>query len=425
MKRMILAGAVALCMAATPAGISFAASPSGTPGLNPGSTLGGAVASLPAQTLTATNLGGTSKPLASAPNFSIQNTAAANLPSSTNIVLVPHSVLSGLSTNVVSEIHSQLNAGNFVIEWNDGSGNLTMDQLTSPLGVRSSPSVSAPKGSAVQTGQVYAVGLVKLPNGVIDHLTFTSVDQPDTFGPLKLESLWGGLMSVESTIQSMKSAAIVSAVRISPSIGFSKEATRAFVTAATAGVTYYEASNIYSYSNVGEVSATDDLTMQRVNNDTLSVWTDHLHYETIPGSVLYTDGETQYDGDMNTSALSITDIDYPDESVTATSPNSSNSETTRSISVGTSGVSYSWSWSLGAVSIINDSDTSEANWSLSYTGGSNAADSTYDATPGWQMTNSAGPFMFNRDINVSFHNTVFQTGSSYSSSTTVNEPDWS
>jgi len=49
----------------------------------------------------------------------------------------------------------------------------------------------------------------------------------------------------------------------------------------------------------------------------------------------------------------------------------------------------------------------------------------YDAEPGWQMTNTGGPFIFYRNIHVAFHNDIFQTGSSYSSETTVGEPDFS
>jgi hypothetical protein len=135
--------------------------------------------------------------------------------------------------------------------------------------------------------------------------------------------------------------------------------------------------------------------------------------------------QTQYDGDMETSSLGIIDSDASDEAVTATDPNSTTNGGTQSVSVGTSGISYSWSWSEGAVQVTNDSDTSEANWSLDYTLGDAASTSTYDAEPGWQMTNTAGAFIFTRNINVAFHNDIFQTGSSYSSETTVGEPDFS
>jgi len=104
-----------------------------------------------------------------------------------------------------------------------------------------------------------------------------------------------------------------------------------------------ESTNVYSYSNVAEVSSTDDLSRNRVNNNTKSVWTDHLHYETIPGCVLYSDGQTQYDGDMKTSSLGIIDSDAGDEAMTATDPNSTENGGRQSVSVGTSGITYSWS----------------------------------------------------------------------------------
>ncbi len=123
------------------------------------------------------------------------------------------------------------------------------------------------------------------------------------------------------------------------------------------------------------------------------------------------------------ATLIYSDGDASDEAVAATDPNRTTNGGTQSVSVGTSGISYSWSWSEGAVQVTNDSDTSEANWSLDYTLGDTA--STYDAEPGWQMTNTARAFIFTRNINVVSPTDIFQTGSSYSSETTVGEPDFS
>jgi len=400
-----------MSLAVIPTSLSFAATTPGTVSAAYNSTRSvGIFGPLPNLTLEAINLGGATAPLASVPQLSIQNTVPnAGVPVADSVAFVPQSVMSSASATLVSNLKNELNSGNVVIEWNDGSGNLNIGQFSSQLGLPKEPTV-VPVTSSSQSGNIYAVALVKLPNGVVDHVTFTGVDEPNAFGALNLESIWGGLMSLQTAGQSMATTTSSSTLQ-------SADVTPDTLTD--------ESTNVYSYSNVGEVSATDDLSRNRVNDNTKSVWTDHLYYETIPGCVLYSDGQTKYDGDMETSSLGIIDSDASDEAVTATDPNSTENGGTQSVSVGTSGITYSWSWSEGAVQVTNDSDTSEANWSLDYTLGDAASTSTYDAEPGWQMTNTEGAFIFTRNINVAFHNDIFQTGSSYSSETTVGEPDFS
>jgi len=88
--------------------------------------------------------------------------------------------MSSANATLVSTLQNQLNNGNVVIEWNNGPGNLNIGQFSSQLGLPQKPTV-VPAASSSQPGNAYAIALVKLSNGVIDRVTFTSVDEPNAF----------------------------------------------------------------------------------------------------------------------------------------------------------------------------------------------------------------------------------------------------
>jgi hypothetical protein len=347
---------------------------------------------------TAVNIGNGVNSIQSVPHLTVGNT---NTISNQDIVFVPFSQLNTLSTAQRTQLKAQLDSNRFVIMWSDGSSPISLSDLENELGYpsQSSPIPSNKKPSApVSIEKPYAVGLVKLPNGQIDHLSFygTGITQMNTIG---LESIWGGL----------------TALRSSPSKGPN----------ANGADPSYLATSVYTFGTDGEVSTTDNLTMNRVNNNTLSVWTDELSYETIPGSQLYSNGETQFNGDTNTNSLLINDTDYSGEQVTSFSPNSSASNTTVSVGVTTDGIGASWSWDLSSVSETSESDTNEAQWNIVFGGRSTASTNTYNSQPGWQMTNSFGSFMFDRNITVSWENWWLQDPWTDSTqTTTVSETDW-
>lgn len=195
----------------------------------------------------------------------------------------------------------------------------------------------------------------------------------------------------------------------------------------------YQATLTYTFTssggNDGEVQATDNLNMTRVNNNTLSVWTDKCAYMIMPGSQLYNNGYN-FKGYVETNNMLIDDQKYmygSSEDVTSVGPNTTPTNTTTSISLNSDSVGASWQWTTNAVNITNESDTTQAKWNLAFTKGTSTAESTYNATPGWQMTNNIGNFVFTRNITMTWRDYkyyAYPTWTDTAVSTTVSKPDW-
>ncbi len=187
----------------------------------------------------------------------------------------------------------------------------------------------------------------------------------------------------------------------------------------------YTAKTLYTFGTNGEVQVTDNLTMQRVNNDTLSVWTDKASWMIMPGSQLYSDGQTSFNGDMNSHNVLVSYYDASGEDVTASGPNDTNTNSTAIVSLSTDNIGVSWSFPTNQSAWTNESDTSMAKENVAISPYSNTSETTYDPIPGWQMTNTYGDFVYTRTISASWMNwwTGIYTGTTTYSNDIV-EPDW-
>lgn len=103
---------------------------------------------------------------------------------------------------------------------------------------------------------------------------------------------------------------------------------------------------------------------------------------------------------METDSIVVDDnVNYPYQSLTQALPNTTPTNTTTSISMSTDGVfRTTYSWTTGDVTVTNNSTSVDANWLLNFAYHSNSAYSAYDAVPGWQVTNTVGDFVFDRNV---------------------------
>lgn len=357
----------------------------------------------PLYNFTVDNLGTANTALGNVAHFSVSNIGVNGAPTN-SVVLVPASELSTLTTAQQARLQAIVAAGGTVLVWQNGSVTINPSAVDAMLNVASPP--VGPKVTQTNLGNIYAAGITKGSHGQWEYLTFVNSSPLTTSAQLtRAESgMW-------SLLNNMK---------VSQSTGGPVKGPQANGQDPT-----YTAKTLYTFGTNGEVQVTDNLTMQRVNNNTLSVWTDKASWMIMPGSQLYSDGQTSFNGDVNSHNVLVSYADASGEDVTASGPNDTNTNSTAIVSLSTNSVGMSWSFPTNNSVWTNESDTSMAQENVAISPYSNTSETTYDPLPGWQMTNTYGNFVYTRTISASWMNWwtgIYSSTTTYS--TTVSEPDW-
>lgn len=350
------------------------------------------------------NLGATQTRLGNVAHLAVSNIGLNGDPTR-SVVLVPASKMQILSNAQKSRLQAVIASGGTVLVWQNGSQAIHPRSVDSMLHV-SSPPVS-PKATQANLGNIYAAGITKGSRGQWDYLTF--VNSAPLVNSARVTTAESGIWSL---LNNMKAGGNGGGALKGPQANGQDPS--------------YTAKTLYTFGTNGEIQVTDNLTMQRVNNNTLSVWTDKASWMIMPGSQLYSDGQTSFNGDMNSRNVAVSYTDASGEDVTASGPNDTNTNSNAIVSLSTGNVGVSW-WSFPTNNSVwtNESDTRMAKENVAPKPYSNTSETTYGLNPGWQMTNSYGPFVYTRTVSASWMNwwtSGYTSTSTYS--TTVSEPDW-
>ncbi len=357
----------------------------------------------PLYNFTIDNLGTANTALGNVAHFSVSNIGVNGDPTD-SVVLVPASEVTTLTTAQQARLQAVAAAGGTVLVWQNGSVTINSSSVDSLLGVASPP--VSPKVTQANLDNIYAAGITKGSHGQWEYLTFVNSSPLTTSAQLtRAES---GMWSLLNNLKASQSAG-------GPVKG----------PQANGQDPSYTAKTLYTFGTNGEVQVTDNLTMQRVNNDTLSVWTDKASWMIMPGSQLYSDGQTSFNGDVNSHNVLVSYSDASGEDVTASGPNDTNTNSTATVSLSTNNIGVSWSFPTNQSVWTNESDTNVAKENVAISPYSNTSETTYDPLPGWQMTNTYGDFVYTRTISASWMNWwtgIYSTTTTYSND--IVEPDW-
>lgn len=390
-RKLALVGLSSACLVALPAA-TFAAPPADVPTTDP------------VNDFAALNLGLGPRELPSVAHFNISNITADSMGSTpADLILIPSSAISGLSAAEIAQLKGRLAAGAYVVAWSDGSTS-SPSQLDSVLGDPYPSAVSAKDrqaAGAANPGTLFAAGLV-MRNGTPISITFYSNGGvTDPINLLGIESIWAGLNTNKNHVLTIRGPQ-----------------------GNGADPCYDTGQQSYTDGTNGILYADDSLCMNRVNNNTLSEWTDHLNYWVDPGSALYSKGQTQFGWEIENGFFwPGANGAYPSQQLIAALPNTTISNTTYIIDLN----GGSWSWTVPDLTVTNDSSPGQviAEWELSFQSGSSVARTAYDGQPGWQMSNSVGPFVYTRTLAVQWHNYTFGY---YTAQSTFSQffsfPDW-